>query len=84
VNRATVDSAVTRILGNAKIPSPTFEFPSANSLLAGLDIAQAKNILSRITNPSSLLTSTARGFGLSNNQISGIGGTVNTFNRLLG
>ena len=84
VNRATVDSAVTRILGNAKIPSPTFEFPSANSLLAGLDIAQAKNILSGITNSSSLLTSTTRGFGLSNNQISGIGGTVNTFNRLLG
>jgi hypothetical protein len=84
VNRATVDSAVTRILGNAKIPSPTFEFPSANSLLAGLDIAQAKNILAGITNPSSLLTSTAQGFGLSNNQISCIGGTVNTFNRLLG
>jgi hypothetical protein len=83
VNRATVDSAVTRILGNAKIPSPTFEFPSANSLLAGLDVAQAKNILAGITNSSSLLTNN-QGFGLSNNQISGIGGTVNTFNRLLG
>jgi hypothetical protein len=53
-------------------------------LLAGLDVAQAKNILAGITNPSSLLTNN-QGFGLSNNQISGIGGTINnTFNRLLG
>lgn len=83
VNRATVDAAVTRILGNAKIPTPTFEFPSLNSVLAGLDIAQAKTILSGITNPTSLLTNN-QNFGLSNNQISGIAGPVNTFNRLLG
>jgi hypothetical protein len=83
VNRSTVDSAVTRMLGNAKIPSPNFEFPSANSLLGKLDIAQAKNILASLSNPSSLLTNN-QGFGLTNNQISGIGGTVNTFNRLLG
>jgi hypothetical protein len=83
VNRATVDSAVTRILGNAKIPSPNFEFPSSNSVLGKLDISQAKNILAGLTNNSSLLTNN-QGFGLSNNQISGIGGTVNTFNRLLG
>lgn len=46
VDRSTVNSATTRILGNSKIPNPAFEYPSVNSTLAGLDITQAKNILS--------------------------------------
>jgi hypothetical protein len=45
VKRSTVDSAVTRILGNSKIPTPSFEFPSPAALAQRLDITQAQNIL---------------------------------------
>lgn len=45
VNRATVDAAVNRILGNSKIPSPGFEYPSPAVLAQKLDIAQAQNVL---------------------------------------
>jgi hypothetical protein len=45
VKRSTVDSAVTRILGNSKIPTPSFEFPSPSVLAERLDITQAQNIL---------------------------------------
>ena len=45
VKRSTVDSAVTRILGNSKIPIPSFEFPSPAVLAQRLDITQAQNIL---------------------------------------
>jgi hypothetical protein len=52
VNRQTVDAAVTRILGNAKIPTPSFEFPS--NLTAGInaDIAQAQTKLSDLKKQS--------------------------------
>ncbi len=46
VNRATVDAAVSRILGNSKIPSPGFEYPSPASVAQRLDIAQAQSVLS--------------------------------------
>ena len=48
VNRQTVDAAVTRILGNPKIPTPSFEFPS--SLTAGInaDIALAQTKLKEL------------------------------------
>ena len=48
VNRQTVDAAVTRILGNPKIPAPSFEFP--NSLTAGInaDIALAQTKLKEL------------------------------------
>ena len=45
VKRSTVDSAVTRILGNSKIPTPSFEFPSPSVLAERVDITQAQNIL---------------------------------------
>ena len=45
VKRITLDSAVTRILGNSKIPIPSFEFPSPAVLAQRLDITQAQNIL---------------------------------------
>jgi hypothetical protein len=45
VNRATVDSAVGRILGNSKIPAPSF-MPALPG--AGLDIPQAENILKSV------------------------------------
>jgi hypothetical protein len=46
VNRQTVDAAMTRILGNAKIPTPKFEFPSASSTASSTDIAYAQQQLS--------------------------------------
>jgi hypothetical protein len=45
VNRRTVDAAVTRILGNSKITPPRFEYPSAESVGAALDITQAQTVL---------------------------------------
>ena len=47
VNRATVDAAFTRLLGDSKIPIPMFDYPSKNSisLNASADITAAKNIL---------------------------------------
>ena len=66
VNRQTVDAAVTRILGNPKIPNPSFEFPS--SLTAGINadiaLAQAKlkelggQVSTGFTNLTSGLSST--------------------------
>ena len=48
VNRATVDTAFTRILGNPKIPGAAFDYPSLNSqsLNASADITYAQNQLS--------------------------------------
>jgi hypothetical protein len=48
VNRQTVDAAVTRLLGNAKIPTPSFEFPSALTAGINADILQAQNKLSEL------------------------------------
>jgi hypothetical protein len=45
VNRKTVDAAVVRVLGNDKIPVPTFEFPSLASIGDKLDISLANNFL---------------------------------------
>lgn len=47
VNRATVDTAFTKILGNSKIPTAVFEYPSPNSLSlnASADITAAQNFL---------------------------------------
>jgi hypothetical protein len=45
VNRSTVDAAVNRILGNSKIPTPSFEYPSPAVLSQRLDIAQAQSVL---------------------------------------
>jgi hypothetical protein len=45
VNRQTVDAAVSRILGNAKIPTPSFEFPSALTAGINADVAQAQTKL---------------------------------------
>ena len=48
VNRQTVDAAVQRILGNAKIPTPSFEFPSELTKGINADIAQAQKKLSEL------------------------------------
>lgn len=45
VNRATVDSAVARVIGSPKVPVPAFQYPSLASLAPRLDIQQALNFL---------------------------------------
>jgi len=48
VNRQTVDAAVTRILGNPKIPTPSFEFPSELTKGINADILQAQQKLNEL------------------------------------
>jgi len=55
VNRATVDAALTRIIGNPLVPVPQFDFPSGVSLGASADITQAQNILNSIKGTASQL-----------------------------
>ena len=47
VNRATVDTAFTKILGSAKIPVPSFgaDLPNSASIGAALDISKAQSVL---------------------------------------
>jgi hypothetical protein len=45
VNRATVDAAFARIVGNDKVPLPTYQYPSLASLAPRLDIQLAQNFL---------------------------------------
>ena len=82
VNRKTVDAAVTRILGNPKITSPGFEFPSPAVLAERLDIRQAQNILqglrqqgNQILNQASQLQTQATRLGQQ---------ATSTFNRIIG
>lgn len=48
VNRSTVDAALTRIIGNNKIPTPVFEFPSPSALNVGADIKYAQDALKNL------------------------------------
>jgi hypothetical protein len=50
VNRATIDAAVTRVIGSEKISSPAYELPSLASLGIDADITQAKSILQSLGN----------------------------------
>lgn len=52
VNRATVDTAFKKILGNSKIPTPSFGAPSSSSAGAALDISKAQTILGGLPNGS--------------------------------
>lgn len=56
VDRATLDAAVTRVIGSPLIPTPTFELPSASSLGTVADINAAKSLLAQAQ-------STAQGIG---------------------
>jgi hypothetical protein len=47
VNRATVDAAVTRIIGSPLISSPIYDLPSIKSLGTALDIKTAQNLLAK-------------------------------------
>lgn len=70
VNRATVDAAVTRIIGADKISTPTFELPSIESLGISADISQAKSILSRAQSVASNLYGQAT--NAANNAVSAV------------
>ena len=50
VNRATLDVALTKIIGSSKVPPLIYDFPSANSisLNASSDITAAANILQNL------------------------------------
>jgi hypothetical protein len=79
VNRATTDNAVAKILGNPKIPVPSFETPpSAITAGAQLDINFAKNILQTITSPINNTVS------LVQQSLAQATGRANNINRLLG
>jgi hypothetical protein len=51
VNRSVVDAAVTRVIGDAKVPVPQFEYPSPGALNVGADINFALNALKSLTSP---------------------------------
>lgn len=59
VNRATVDAAFTRVLGDSKIPGASWDYPSPNSpsLNASADITAAQTFLNSIGISQSQATS---------------------------
>lgn len=55
VNRTTVDAAVTRVIGSAKITPPTFEVPNLDSLGVTKDIAAAQAQLASLQSQGSAI-----------------------------
>jgi hypothetical protein len=82
VKRSTVNSAVTRILGNSKIPVPSFEFPSPAALAERADLAQAQNILQGLQQQGSLVLNQAT--QLQGQALRVAGTATATFNRITG
>ena len=63
VNRASVDTAFTKILGSAKIPVPSFgaDLPSSASIGAALDISKAQAALKNLQGQGTALFNQAQG-----------------------
>jgi len=61
VNRSVVDAAVTRVIGDAKVPVPQFEYPSPGALNVGADINFALNALKSLTSPFTSAIAQAQG-----------------------
>jgi hypothetical protein len=89
VNRATLDVAMTKIIGSSKVPTPIFDFPSVNSisLNASADITAAANILQNLKSQGGALLAQVQTASNSISAIagsSGIGGAItnvtNAFN----
>jgi hypothetical protein len=57
VNRATVDTAFSKILGSGKISLPSFGTPDSASVGAALDISKAQSVLSGMQNQATALVS---------------------------
>jgi hypothetical protein len=65
VNRASVDTAFTKILGSAKIPVPSFgaDVPNSASIGAALDISKAQAVLKNLQGQGTALLGQAQGLG---------------------
>ena len=63
VNRASIDTAFTKILGSAKIPVPSFgvDLPSSASIGAALDISKAQAALKNLQGQGTALINQAQG-----------------------
>jgi hypothetical protein len=63
VNRASVDTAFTKILGSAKIPVPSFgaDLPGSASIGAALDISKAQAVLKNLQGQGTALLNQAQG-----------------------
>jgi hypothetical protein len=63
VNRATVDTAFTKILGSSKISVPSFgaDLPSSASIGAALDISKAQAVLTNLQGQGTALLNQAQG-----------------------
>jgi hypothetical protein len=63
VNRATVDTAFTKILGSEKISIPSFgaDLPSSASIGAALDISKAQTVLKNLQGQGTALLNQAQG-----------------------
>jgi hypothetical protein len=74
VNRATLDVAMTKIIGSDKVPTPIFDFPSVNSisLNASADITAAANILQNLKSQGGALLAQVQ---TATNSISAIAGS---------
>jgi hypothetical protein len=91
VNRASVDTAFTKILGSAKIPVPSFgaDLPSSASIGAALDISKAQAALKNLQGQGTALLNQAQGLagqaqglanqaqGQANNLLAGVRTSVN-------
>jgi len=89
VNRATVDVAMTKVFGSAKIPVPSFGVPNSASIGAALDISKAQAIVKDLQGQATGLVNQAQGIasqaqglvnqaqGQANNLIAGARNAVN-------
>jgi hypothetical protein len=84
VNRASVDTAFTKILGSAKIPVPSFgaDLPNSASIGAALDISKAQAALKNLQGQGTALLTQAQGLatqaqGQTNTLLAGVRTSVN-------
>jgi hypothetical protein len=84
VNRASVDTAFTKILGSAKIPVPSFgaDLPNSASIGAALDISKAQAALKNLQGQGTALLNQAQGLaiqaqGQTNTLLAGVRTSVN-------
>ena len=84
VNRATVDTAFTKILGSSKIPVPSFgaDLPDSASIGAALDISKAQAVLKNLQGQGTALLNQAQGLasqaqGQANNLLASARTSVN-------
>ena len=77
VNRASIDTAFTKILGSEKISIPSFgaDLPSSASIGAALDISKAQAVLKNLQNQGNTLFNQAQ--GQANNLLASARNSVN-------